>query len=202
MAVRGTRLKNGYTKSCGCYAREKSSERLAGLSGEERSRRASKHGQKGTRLYDIWHGMKQRCTNENDKAYKNYGGRGVQVCAEWMAFEPFFSWALASGYEESLTLERVDVNGDYEPSNCTWVTKAEQQANKRTNVRLSCRGETHCVAEWSRISGVSDDRISHRLSKGWDIEDAIFKPVRKKKKSGVAGRDSTDVPPSPERKQE
>lgn len=138
--------------------------------------------------------MKQRCLNPNLAAYKNYGARGILVCEEWMEFVPFYEWAKESGYKPSLTLDRIDVDGDYEPSNCRWITLAEQQINKRTNVLVCCRGETRCVAEWSRISGVSEDRISRRLLSGWGEEDAIFKPVRKKKKSDNTGRDLTDVP--------
>lgn len=144
---------------------------------------AVKHGQKGTRLYEIWHGMKQRCLNPNLAAYKNYGARGIKVCEAWMEFERFFDWAIDAGYKKNLSLDRIDVNGNYCPENCRWITLAQQQTNKRTNILCHCRGETHCIAEWSRISGISEDRIRSRLLAGWPEEYAIFKPVRKKKPS-------------------
>lgn len=137
--------------------------------------------------------MKQRCLNPNLGSYKNYGGRGIRVCHEWMEFEPFFKWAMSSGYRPHLTLDRINVDGNYEPENCRWITLAEQQTNKRTNVRIYCRGETRCLAEWSKVSGISADRISHRLFSGWTEEAAIFKPVRKKKKSSAASVDQADA---------
>ena len=105
-------LKSGNTTSCGCSR--------------------TKFKQNIPRLYRIWNGMKTRCSNPNKKEYKNYGGRGIKVCDEWVKYENFYNWAINNGYKHHLTIERINNNGNYEPSNCTWITIQEQQKNKRT----------------------------------------------------------------------
>lgn len=118
--VRGYCLRNGHTQSCGCLGREK------------RLKSATKHGQSETRLYAIWHAMKQRCFNPNHKNYVDYGGRGIKVCEEWKNdFQAFYDWAMANGYEESLSIDRINNDGNYEPQNCRWVTMKEQCNNRR-----------------------------------------------------------------------
>lgn len=91
----------------------------------------------GTRIYNIWHSMKSRCYYEKDKCYKSYGGRGIIVCEEWSnkdtGFVNFFNWSVRNGYSDNLTIDRINVNGNYEPSNCRWITMVEQQSNKRNN---------------------------------------------------------------------
>jgi len=111
------------------------------------------HGQKGGRLYQIWRSMKQRCGCENSINYKYYGGRGVKVCDEWgNSFEAFRDWAINNGYAETLTLDRIDNDGDYTPDNCRWSTPIEQANNRTSNVKFAS-GET--LAEYSRRAGVS-----------------------------------------------
>ena len=106
----------GNTTSCGCKRTDTLKKRW--------------HGQHGTRLYRIWQNMKNRCRNPNIIGYKNYGGRGIGYCKEWERFEPFIDWAKQSGYNDSLSIDRIDVNGDYGPKNCKWSTPEEQSRNK------------------------------------------------------------------------
>lgn len=117
--VRGADLKNGSVKSCGCARVEAC--RAHG----------TRHGGSGTRLYDIWKGMRARCNNPNHKAYPQYGGRGIKICREWDAFASFREWALANGYREDLTIDRINNDEGYEPNNCRWASYVEQRHNQR-----------------------------------------------------------------------
>ncbi len=133
------------------------------------------HGCAGTRLYEIWCGMKKRCYNSKDKRYKNYGGRGITVCNEWRSsFESFYEWATANGYSDSLTIDRVDVNGNYCPENCRFVTALEQARNTTRNHFVTAFGETKTISEWAETSGISQDVIKDRLNKlHWTPEEAV-----------------------------
>lgn len=113
-------LKRGHTTSCGC------------VQSEARKKVHTKHGASNHRLYNTWTNMKQRCYNPNSRDYKNYGERGISICEEWKNdFQAFYSWAMANGYKDNLTIDRIDVNGNYEPSNCRWVTMLVQRHNRR-----------------------------------------------------------------------
>lgn len=126
--------------------------------------------------------MKYRCNNPNCLAYKNYGGRGIRVCDEWNnSFLSFSEWAGTAGYKEGLSLDRIDVNGDYSPDNCRWATVKTQTNNQRNNHLLEFNGEIHTVSEWSEITGISRSTICCRLKCGWSIDDTLKKPVQKRR---------------------
>ncbi len=125
-----------------------------------------KHGMKGTRIYNIWKLMKRRCKNTNDKYYKDYGGRGIVICDEWdNDFMNFYNWAIANGYSDKLTIERIDVNGNYEPANCKWISRKEQSRNRRNNVMVTYRGETRLLKEWCELLNLNYDTVFHRIKK-------------------------------------
>ena len=132
------------------------------------------HGMYGTRLNHIWANMRTRCNCKTNRDYPDYGGRGIKVCEEWGEFINFHEWAMKNGYEDNLSLDRIDVNGNYEPSNCRWITMAEQQSNRRNNVFVEYKGEKHTLTEWSRITGISRSGLSYRLSIGRPL-DEVFK---------------------------
>lgn len=167
--VVGHALKKGATVSCGCYARE------------SQSKRAKTHGESKTRLYSIYRGMISRCYCENSgEFYKNYGGRGITVCDAWKSsYENFRDWALNNGYSDELTIDRIDVNGNYCPENCRWITMKQQARNKRKTIRLTYHGVTKSAYDWGEIIGVSGRVLDNRKRKGWSDEDCIEIPLLK-----------------------
>ena len=139
-----------------------------------------KHGMFGTRLYHIWNGLNGRCNNPNNKDYPDYGGRGIKVCQEWRTADNFFKWAKESGYADDLSIDRIDNNKDYCPTNCRWMPMSKQQRNKRNNKLIEFNGETHCIAEWAEITGIASQTINSRLRYGWTIDEALtIKPSHK-----------------------
>jgi hypothetical protein len=145
-------------KSCGCYRLDK----------------MTKHNECKKRLYRIWIRMRSRCFNLNNHAYEEYGGRGITVCKEWLkSYEEFRDWALSHGYADNLTIDRIDVNGNYEPSNCRWATMKVQSNNKRNNKLLTFNGVTHTAAQWSDILGYPRRLIYVRLHRGWTVEKTL-----------------------------
>jgi hypothetical protein len=140
------------------------------------------HGLSKTRLYSIWCDMKRRCYNPKNKRYKCYGGRNIKVCEAWKDnFVKFYEWSISSGYTEDLTIDRIDVNGDYEPSNCRWVTMKEQQRNTTRSHFVTANGETKTMAEWSEITGIPVNVIKDRLNKlHWSEEEAVTIPTMRK----------------------
>lgn len=171
VVVKGQDLKRGSTKSCGCL--------------KETFEPSNKtHGMSKTRLFKIWNGMKQRCYNPNNEKYPIYGGRGITVCPEWIGeqgFQNFYDWSMGNGYTENLTIDRIDTNGNYEPSNCKWSTLKEQANNTRSTVFLTYKGETKPVSEWSEITGIRQDTLTYRKRHGWTDEECIEIPLNKTK---------------------
>ena len=126
---------------------------------------------------NIWRAMKERCYNSKCEAYHNYGGRGIIVCDEWLHnFKAFYDWSITNGYRDDLTIDRIDVNGNYEPSNCRWVTRLTQANNQRTNHLITYKGETHTMAEWAKIKHISYGALRQRLYRKWSIEKALNTP--------------------------
>ena len=117
--------------------------------------------------------MKSRCENQKNKSYKDYGAKGISVCEEWHDSVNFFEWALRNGYKEGLEIDRIDVNGNYEPSNCRWINRLENANNKTNNKYISHNGETKTLAEWSRFYDVNYKNLSRLLIKGYSMNDAI-----------------------------
>ena len=146
---------SGRTGSCGCYKHERGVEVN------------TRHGETRTRLHNLWLSMKARCQNPNNKSYHNYGGRGVTVCDEWSnSYESFRDWALANGYADNLSIDRLNNDMGYSPDNCRWVTFHQQQNNRRNNRVIEFTGKSMTLAEWAREIGVSHKTLHQRFRYG------------------------------------
>ena len=128
---------------------------------------------RGSRLYRIWSLMKSRCTNPKLDFYDRYGGRGIQLCDEWKTFEIFAEWARKNGYRDGLSIDRINVNGNYEPENCQWSTDIEQARNKRTSHFISINSESKTIAEWAEISGLPYKTLQRRIYTGCGEENLL-----------------------------
>jgi len=159
-------LRAGAIKSCGCLLKEN-------------GKRNKIHGYWQHRLYGIWAGIKQRCFNPKSNNYKYYGARGITICPEWINFNSFLKWALSSGYKDGLTIERIDVNGNYEPSNCKWIPLKEQPGNTRQSRWVTWKGKTKNISQWAKHTGLCAETIRRRLAYGWTIERALTEPPHK-----------------------
>lgn len=158
-------LKCGRTKSCGCYRQEVTTERNI------------THGMNKTPLHSRWLGMKNRCYNPNDSSYHDYGARGIYVCDEWKDdFRAFYDWSMSNGFEEHLSLDRVDNSGPYAPWNCRWADRATQNRNTRRNRLVTVGGKTQTIMDWAKEKGVREALIRRRLNAGWDAERAVSSP--------------------------
>lgn len=125
-------------------------------------------------LYRIWAGMKTRCYRKSNPAYHSYGGRGIKICDRWLEFLNFYN-DMHPTYVEGLSIDRIDVNGDYSPENCRWATQKEQANNQRKNIRIELNGKNQTVAQWCDELGIPRHRVYSRLKLGWTPEDALFK---------------------------
>ena len=149
---------NGKIKSCGCLLKDV----------------ITKHGKNNTRLYKCWCHIKARCYNVTNNHYQYYGGRGIAMCNEWRDdFMSFYNWSMANGYNDTLTIDRIDVNGNYEPNNCRWVTTKQQNRNTRRNRYFTINGVTKCIGEWCEIYNINYDTVWSRLRRGWNITRAL-----------------------------
>lgn len=175
IVARSDCLRRGVTKSCGCYSRDVHSEQL--------KKQAVTHKGSNDRLYRIWSGMRSRCGNETHSSYHNYGARGIMVCEEWEHSYPAFKkWAIENGYDENAkrgdcTLDRIDVNGNYCPENCRFISNAEQCNNTRRNHLVTLNGETKTFTQWLNEIGIERSTVYGRIDRGWPIYEAFFTPV-------------------------
>lgn len=161
--VRASSLRSGRAKSCGCYHRE----------------RVTLHGMTTTATFKSWESMLQRCLNPHAPDYQNYGGRGIKVCPPWIgSFDAFL--ADMGLRPEGASLDRIDVNGDYVPSNCRWATRSRQQRNKRTTPMLTWQGVTLSWADWAERTGIPSKVIGWRLSRDWPPQLALTTPIAKR----------------------
>ena len=124
--------------------------------------------------------MKYRCCNKNAINYERYGGRGISICKEWQSFEPFYDWAIENGYQDDLSIDRIDNNGNYEPINCQWQTNKKQSRNRRSNFNITLDGKTQCLTQWAEEYNIAESAVRDRISRGWDIEKAIKTKSRKR----------------------
>ena len=165
--VNASKLKTGHTRSCGCLV----NEHISNLN--------RKYEYSNKRLYSIYEAMLDRCNNPNSSKYHNYGGRGIKVCQEWIeSYDTFAQWAFDSGYAPlakrgECTLDRVDVNGNYEPNNCRWITNSEQQLNRRNNHLITYNGKTQTVKEWGIELGIPDKKLRWHLQQGKSLEEIV-----------------------------
>lgn len=171
--VSGGHLRGLKTKSCGCSRKETKN---------------FTHKMTGSRLYKVWHAMKSRCYYEKSEMFKHYGGRGITVCDEWKnSFISFYDWSIKNGYDENAergqcTIDRIDVNGNYEPNNCRWATIKQQANNTRRNHLIKYNGKTQTVSQWANELGVEPDSIFNRLQKGFTEEEALTLKFNERRK--------------------
>ena len=152
--IRKGEVSQGGSQSCGCYLKESAGNRNR------------THGGTNTRLYHTYKDMKRRCYNPKFKAYKDYGGRGITICQEWLSdFLNFKKWSLESGYKDNLTIERIDFNGNYEPGNCKWIPLKEQTYNTRKNIFIYVNNEKHCIKEWAEILNIKYSKLIYHIKK-------------------------------------
>ena len=167
--VFGNSLRHGSSKSCGCF----NPKRDAGL---HRTHNLCHHP-----LYPVWNTMRQRCTNPDSKSYPRYGGRGIKVCEAWSSFKEFHDWAVSNGWQEGLTIDRIDNDGNYCPENCRWVDYNVQANNTSANRLITYKGKTQTEAQWAKELGMNKYTLSSRINlRGWSIEKAFETPVKKR----------------------
>lgn len=166
-------LKNGASPSCGCVSRVAFAARWT-------THGHAAHGVRRSREYETWARIVSKCENPKATGYAIYGGRGITMCRRWReSFAAFFE-DMGPRPGPGYSIERLDVNGNYEPGNCVWATMTQQARNRRNNRIVEAFGEAHCVAEWADRTGLSQRTIIQRLNYGIDPEEALTKPVRQR----------------------
>lgn len=167
--VSSNNLRRGHTKSCGCLFPQHNLKHSDCVNGNI------------SRLYCIWAGMKARCYSKQNPRYKYYGARGITVCDEWKDnFASFKEWSIRNGYDDTLTIDRIDNNGIYAPDNCRWTTQKVQSNNSRMNVIITYKSESHTISEWADLVGIPYKSLWYRINSGWDIEDALTIPLKER----------------------
>ena len=165
--ISSSSLRCGNSKSCGCLHKENVKRTINGLS--------------KTKLYRNYSNIKQRCYNPKFSLYKNYGGRGIVMCDEWLNnFMSFYNWAINNGYKDNLTIDRIDVNGNYEPNNCRWILMDNQYYNRTDNVYYVVNNNKKCLAELCKEYNMPYQTVRKRLERGENILNALTKPISKK----------------------
>lgn len=156
-------LRKGDTKSCGCYKLQSTKERM------------TTHGESKSILYKRWKAMRKRCQNPNNSDYPHYGGRGIKVCDEWQDYLKFKEWALSHGYSDDLSIDRIDVDGDYEPSNCRFITMQEQCNNRSNNISIEYGEEKYTLSELSKLCDIQYGTLYERVKRGLSVEEIVRK---------------------------
>lgn len=144
----------------------------------------TQHGLRFHPLYHVWVDIRQRCTNTNHKRYYGWGGRGIKVCEEWRTFKPFYDWAISNNWEKGLQIDRIDNDGNYEPSNCRFVTTEVNSRNKRNNKYVSIDGESKIIIDWANDPrcAVSYYTFRKRIYSGVEPKTALLSPLQPNKK--------------------
>lgn len=168
--IRKDQLTRGITKSCGCLQKDIAKKTMA--------ENMKKYGFSEHPLNKIFNGMKQRCYNEKDKGFRYYGKRGISICNEWLNdFKTFYNWAIENGYKRGLSIDRIDVSGNYTPNNCRFVSMKVQNTNKKNNLHIEYKGETKTLSEWCEKLNLKYSTTYMRLNRGWDIEKAFTRKL-------------------------
>lgn len=155
----------GIVKSCGCIKKEQDKVNL------EANHR---HKLSGTRLYQEWQGIKSRCLDKRNKRYNDYGGRGIKICTEWLIPDNFFKWALDNGYKDTLTIDRINNDGNYDPSNCRWVDNKSQSNNRRSNILITYQNKTQTLMQWCEELRLDYKRCYSRYKRGLSLDKVFF----------------------------
>lgn len=176
ISARSDDLQGGGTRSCGCYKRESDKNNIKNVPAYQKYLQTG-HKVGGTRLYNIWQGMKARCYNPNNVRYDRYGGRGIVICDEWLNdYIKFYEWSMENGYSDELTIDRIDVDGNYEPSNCRWADNKQQANNRKSNINITIGNATKTLNEWCEIFELPYTRIHARYTRNEFITlDELFK---------------------------